>query len=256
MMWILRLALVMACLGGAQAQSLDRADMESRIEYAWFTGDANALRGVVQGIGAATRKDGESADSHYLLALAQYRLGLLLAMTDGRADSQAVGAALERCAAQAGKALELRGDWAEAYALQGVCHVRLAGLGGWKSMINASLGSMKLDKALELMPASPRVALLEAMRIHEQGGRGRREEALEKFRHALELFEAAPRQQRNWPDWGHAEAYVWLGQCLYEDGDLLGARNAWERALIVAPEYAAARRALRGLIEEGSRAPQ
>ena len=51
------------------------------------------------------------------------------------------------------------------------------------------------------------------------------------------------------PSWGEAEAWLFVGRALEEGGDLLGARNAYEKALLIAPEFAAARRrvaALRG----------
>jgi hypothetical protein len=50
------------------------------------------------------------------------------------------------------------------------------------------------------------------------------------------------------PSWGHADAYLYLGRSLMEAGDTLGARNALERSLIIAPEFAAARRDLHRLM--------
>ena len=50
------------------------------------------------------------------------------------------------------------------------------------------------------------------------------------------------------PSWGYADTYAYIGKCLREKGDLLGARNAYERALIVAPDFAAARRELQELL--------
>ena len=46
------------------------------------------------------------------------------------------------------------------------------------------------------------------------------------------------------PGWGHAEAYLALGHQLLQRGDVLGARNWIERALIAAPDYKAAQREL------------
>jgi len=44
------------------------------------------------------------------------------------------------------------------------------------------------------------------------------------------------------PEWGAAEAYPFLGRALFDQRDLVGAREALERALLIAPDYAYARR--------------
>jgi Tfp pilus assembly protein PilF len=46
------------------------------------------------------------------------------------------------------------------------------------------------------------------------------------------------------PGWGAAEAYVYLGRGYLQRGDVLKARDALERALLIAPDFALARRLL------------
>jgi len=46
------------------------------------------------------------------------------------------------------------------------------------------------------------------------------------------------------PGWGAAEGYTWLGRCYLDSGDALAARDALERALLIAPEFGRARRLL------------
>jgi Tfp pilus assembly protein PilF len=50
------------------------------------------------------------------------------------------------------------------------------------------------------------------------------------------------------PGWGHGEAYLELGRQYQARGDLLGARNWIEKALIVAPDYKSAQRQLASLV--------
>jgi Tfp pilus assembly protein PilF len=44
------------------------------------------------------------------------------------------------------------------------------------------------------------------------------------------------------PGWGLAEAYVYLARACLDKGDTVAARDALERALLAAPEFAEARR--------------
>jgi Tfp pilus assembly protein PilF len=56
------------------------------------------------------------------------------------------------------------------------------------------------------------------------------------------MFEAARAGASTTPEWGAAEAYAYLGRALFDQRDIVGAREALERALLVAPDYAFARR--------------
>jgi Tfp pilus assembly protein PilF len=44
------------------------------------------------------------------------------------------------------------------------------------------------------------------------------------------------------PGWGAAEVYLYLAKCYLDRGATLEARDALERALLIAPEFAEARR--------------
>jgi len=56
------------------------------------------------------------------------------------------------------------------------------------------------------------------------------------------MFEAARAGESTTPEWGAAEAYAFLGRALFDQRDVVGAREALERALLLAPDYAYARR--------------
>jgi Tfp pilus assembly protein PilF len=56
------------------------------------------------------------------------------------------------------------------------------------------------------------------------------------------MFEAARATASTTPEWGAADAYAYLGRALYEARDVIAAREALERALLIAPEYAMARK--------------
>jgi tetratricopeptide (TPR) repeat protein len=64
------------------------------------------------------------------------------------------------------------------------------------------------------------------------------------LRKAIERFETERRSVMSGPTWGEADAYLALGRIRLAKGEVLPARDALERALLVAPEFAAARKLL------------
>ena len=63
-----------------------------------------------------------------------------------------------------------------------------------------------------------------------------------KLRAVTEMFETARAGAATSPEWGAAEAYAFLGRALYAQSDVVGAREALERALLIAPDFGFARR--------------
>lgn len=233
----------LAAAFGVHAQEFDPADIEGRIEYAFYTADANALRTLVSATTSALAKGGNTPLANYQVGLAQYRLGQVL--TDKK-DSKAA-AAMSGCIDALDEAIEADKQFAEAYALQGACYTNLAGLRAWKAVVDTPLGTNRMEKALKLAPENPRVVLLDALSDFERPSvlGGDKARACTKFQRAVQLFDAGTETVAGPPSWGAADAYLYVGRCLSAKGDVLGARNALERALIVAPDFAAARLELR-----------
>jgi tetratricopeptide (TPR) repeat protein len=237
--------LILMAAAAVQAQEMDPADLEGRIEYAYFTADANALRNLVSATQNSMAKGSSSALAHYQRGHVHYRLGQVLeAQNDAKAPE-----AFSACVDALGKAIDADKQFAEAYALQSACYTSLAELKAWKVVVDLPLGGSRLDKALKLAPKSPRVALVDALNDYERprGLGGDRKRACSKFEKAAQLFDASP-DETQLPAWGAADAYLYVGRCLDEGGDVLGARSALERALIIAPDFAAARAELRRVI--------
>jgi Tfp pilus assembly protein PilF len=229
----------------SSAQELDLDDLESRIEYAWFTEDANALRNLIRAAEGDLSKYSETALTRYELGLANYRLALLLVQS----KAAEAATALAECVDQLDEALESDEQFADAYALQSACYAGLAELQAWKTMVYAPLSTARMEKAIKLAPGNPRVALLSGLtdRGLPKALGGDKAGAQAKFELAVQLFEEGGEQDSAGPGWGAADAYLQVGRGMAEAGDTLGARNALERALIIAPEFAAARRELRQL---------
>jgi Tfp pilus assembly protein PilF len=102
----------------------------------------------------------------------------------------------------------------------------------------------RIEDAVRIAPKNPRVRLVEALARYERAGKKADEKtaAIASLRAVTVMFEQARAQASTTPEWGAAEAYAFLGKALIDQRDALGAREALERALLIAPEYAFARK--------------
>ena len=147
--------------------------------------------------------------------------------------------------------LDQDGKSAEALALQSACYGELAKERHLEAVLLRSHAEERLKSAFELAPRNPRVLYLMAMdefaRSKPKSQESQR--AFATLQQAAQLFEQSSATRADVPGWGHAEAYLALGTQLAARGDMLGARNWIEKALIVAPEYKAAQKQLAMLVQ-------
>jgi tetratricopeptide (TPR) repeat protein len=249
--------LVLVPCAGALAADNHWLDVESRIQYGYFTEDARALRNLVEPL--AVNESREALKSYYEGLLA-YRLTLLAdtqpdqSTSDGKSATPARNSdrssneaheTVARCVNSLDRALKARSDFADALALQSACLRRLAELSSWRAPFAASKSATQLRKALQLAPKNPRVLLLAAIgeyeyrKVPDGAARG-----CENFKTTAAVFDAERADLDQVPGWGAADAYMWLGRCYLGSGDVVPARDALERALLIAPEFAQARRLL------------
>jgi tetratricopeptide (TPR) repeat protein len=139
------------------------------------------------------------------------------------------------------RAVDNQSDLAEAHALLGTVY----GLKARGGMISGMRYGPKADGAMErarsLAPNNPRVLLLNAISLLNKPSRwgGDREKAVAELQRALQQFEAtsAPSDSLA-PQWGHADAYAWLGIAHMKADERTQARDAFEQALAIRPGYA------------------
>jgi tetratricopeptide (TPR) repeat protein len=242
---------VLVPAAGVRAADASWLDLESRIQYAYFTEDARALRSLMDPLPSGEQHDGLKS---YYAGLLAYRL-ILLATTDkppangklpmdgNKGEARQM---TDRCIADLDHALEVQSDFPDALALQSACLGLVADLGALRAPFAGPKSRMQIHKALQLAPKNPRVLLLDAIGDYEHtnvlGSDGER--TLGKFKKAVAAFEAERADLDQVPGWGAAEAYVWLARCYLNRGDAVAARDALERAILIAPEFAQARRLL------------
>jgi tetratricopeptide (TPR) repeat protein len=117
----------------------------------------------------------------------------------------------------------------------------MSALKPWKPLAG-SKSTGQMERAVKLAPRDPRVLLLEALGNGEDARID--EQALVTLKKAADAFESERQGVDLTPGWGAAEAYTHLGRGYLERGDVLKARDALERALLIAPDFALARRLL------------
>jgi tetratricopeptide (TPR) repeat protein len=222
-------------------------DIESRIQYGYYTEDAVALRHLPELIDAG---DAHDRLRGYYGGLLAWRLASLAARSPGSVPGSSAAALAQRCVRALDEALELQAEFADALALRFACRAIPYGAGGGYASIAGQRGRRDLERAQQLAARNPRVLLLDAMSEYElaSGKSGNRERALAKLRQAVAAFEAERGGAEQQPGWGAAEAWQLLGRELLERGDPIGARDALEHALLIAPEFVQARRLMAKII--------
>jgi len=240
-----RAALAAAALlaGAVQGQGEDTAwrDLESRIQYGYYTEDAAALRAVGTTLGDS---DAHGKLHGYYAALLEWRQALLAARPGTPPHGPSAAQLTQHCVSDLDGALALDPDFADALALRSACLGTAFTASGVHVPFAAHRARKDLERALQLAASNPRVLLLDALADHELSDTkgAEREGLLPKLRRTVAAFEAERRGPEQLPGWGAAEAWLLLGRELLEHGDPLGARDALERALLIAPQLAAARR--------------
>jgi len=150
----------------------------------------------------------------------------------------------ERCVSALDHALEAQKGFADALALQSACLDQLADLSSWRAPLAGSKSASRLRKALQLAPRNPRVLLLDAISDYGHPKSAETPRSCDRFKNTAAVFETERANVDQVPGWGAAEAYTWLGRCYLGNGDAVSARDALERALLIAPEFGQAKRLL------------
>ena len=237
-------AALLAASGLACAAETSWRDIESRIQYGYYTEDAAALRSL-RGLIAAD----ESHDRlhGYYAALLAWREAQLAAQGVPASRGQPAGDLAQRCVTEADHVLEAQAAFADVLALRAACLATPLGASG--GAISARAARKDIERALKSAPRDPRALLVDGMNDYQlTSSGGSKERALGKLRIAVAAFESERAGVERLPGWGAAEAYLFLARDLLDHADPVGARDALEHALLIAPEYAQARRFMARII--------
>jgi hypothetical protein len=242
---LLPAAALLALSTGGHAADTSWRDIESRIQYGYYTEDVPALRSLAGLIAADESHDKLHG---YYAALLNWRLAQLAAQ--GVARDAPASAMAERCLSAVDEALSAQADFADALALRAACQAAPVSATAFTLFSGHQRLRRDLERARQLAPHDPRVLLVDAMNDYQlpQSAGGNKDRALPKLRLAVAAFEAERAGLERLPGWGAAEAYLFLARDLLDHGDPVAARDALERALLLAPEFAQARRLMAKII--------
>ena len=222
----------------------DVASVATKAQTAFLSGNSAELTRL-----AATTSAWSSSQNPkelYTHAYVQFRLLQLAISAKREKDAARAG---DACNDALDLALKRDSKSAEAHALQSACYGYLANLGGMGAIRNGSRSGKSIEAALALDPRNPRVVLIDGFGVYFRpkfvgGDKGK---GCTRFKEAAASFDgvgAAAPLSPNGVSWGVAEAHYWAGRCARDAGDAAGARREFERALALAPEFAAAAKAL------------
>jgi hypothetical protein len=243
---LLPAAAMLVAVGGPApgAHRTSWRDIESRIQYGYYTEDPSALR-TLRGLIAAD----ESRDRlhGYYAALLAWREAQLVVQAAPASPGAAAADLAQRCVTEADKVLEADAAFAEILALRAACLATPLGPGG--ASLSAHRARRDLERALKASPHDPRVLLVDAMNDYQLAPPdGNKQRALTKLRLAVAAFDAERAGVERLPGWGAAESYLFLAEDLLDHADPVGARDALEHALLIAPEFAQARRLMASIV--------
>lgn len=232
-------AVALGC--GARADDTQWRDLESRIQYGYYTEDRRALHTVQETVAS----DESRGQWHgYYAGLVWWRLAQLAAQDPAAARGPSAADLAARCVHELDAVLETQAEFAEGLALRSACQSMPLTGGGLHVPFAGHRPRKDLERALELAAKNPRVLLVDAVSDYQlpasQGGN--KDRAVTKLRRTVAAFESERAGPEPLPGWGAAEAYFFLGRDLLDHADAVGARDALEHALLLAPEYVQARR--------------
>jgi len=231
---------LLAASAAAHGADISWRDLESRIQYGYYTEDAATLNKLAGVIAADESRDPLHA---YYAALLDWRRALLAAQGVA-AVGASTGELARRCVRATDEALGMQADFADALALRSACQAAPLGRGADFLPFAGRQLHKDIERARQLAPHDPRVLLVDALNDYQLSSStgGNKDRALAKLRQTVIAFDAERAGIERLPGWGAAEAYFYLARDLLDHADPVAARDALEHALLIAPEFLQARR--------------
>lgn len=203
------------------------SDFAARIDYGFYAGDAVIIEGAREALEAM-------AGSDPLVDYYRAYAGLRLAQIDARGSRR--DDALEACVDYAESAARDGTLSAEAWVLVAACSRLAAEASPLTGAFHERKRKQALDRARQEDPDNPRLLLVASLpSLEDRGDEDTADQA--GLESTLAAFEAWP-HPFDLPDWGEAETLAALGAERLRQGDVRGARDYIERALLIAPDYA------------------
>lgn len=172
----------------------------------------------------------------YYIGLVDYRLTSFFFSRQDRDKSRPF---IDDGIDQLQQCIESKPDFAEAHGLLSSLYGNKIAVSPFSAMTLGPKAGKAMNRALELEPNNPRNYLIQAWSAYytpKMFG-GSKEKAKKYFEQAIACFDSVKVTDPLLPNWGHDEAYAWLGVAQMQDGELEAAKSHFERALAINPDY-------------------
>ena len=173
---------------------------------------------------------------HYYIAFSDWRLGTFYMSKQNKKKAlQFVNEGIEH----AKQCIEKKDDFADAHSLLGSLYGNKIGL---KPILGMTLGpksGIQMGKAMSLDEANPRNYLIagQSAFFTPKIFGGGKDKAKDYFEKAIVRFDSFKVSRPELPDWGHEEAYAWLGLVHADQNDFSEAEKNYQKALEMNPGY-------------------
>jgi uncharacterized protein YecT (DUF1311 family) len=212
-------------------------DLATRMQYAFLTRDQRALLGGIEELRRLSVSDEGQVWREYQLGVGYWHLAEL------SSEDAELNQWLKGCEEHLAAAARLRPALVEAQALSGFCAFQrtAARAANGRGIKRECSRQADVAQALERAPRNPRVRYVSALCALQDGDAAA---ALQHAQRAWSEFEQTRIETEEHRIWGHAETCVLLARLELQHGNRTVARDRAEQALVLAPDYVAARELL------------
>lgn len=171
----------------------------------------------------------------YYIGLADYRL---VSFYFSKQNNETAQKFIEDGIDQLQQCIESRANFAEAHSLLSSLYGNKIAVSPFSAMTLRSKSDKAIGKAKELEPNNPRNFLIAGWSAYftPKIFGGSREKAKKYFEQAIACFDSFKVTDPLLPDWGHDEAYVWLGMAHMKDEEFEAAKTNFNKALAINPD--------------------
>ncbi len=221
---------VMHCVSAEPVQEQARLDdLAGQIEYAFYAQERMHLQQAVQTLEGMVAADNSPA-ARLWLNYGRWKSAQLSARTVASAAADVA----TRCAGTSWSDKEPVIVQAMGHALNAACAELLAELQPLRAVFHRRDRQRELQQALILGPKQAQVHFIAAWIAQHNGDS---KPAYESLQRAALLYDDHDAAVGDLGEWGQAEMFYLLGKLDIDRHDSLAARNALERALVLAPDY-------------------
>ena len=180
--------------------------------------------------------DSKSWLVHYYIGLVDYRLvSYYFSKQDKDQAKQFINDGIEHLQAT----IDSNENFADAHSLLSSLYGNKIGINPLLGMTLGPKSGKEMEKAMELEPKNPRNYLIAGWSAYfapKMFGGGK-EKAKNYFEQAIACFDSFKVTDPLLPDWGHDEAYAWLGMAQMEAEEFEAAKLNFDKALEINPGY-------------------